>query len=41
VLFRSAKWLCVVVKYTESDAFVFTAYLTDKPKLGARLWPIS
>ena len=36
-----AKWLCVVVKYTESDAFVLTAYLTDKPKLGAPLWPIS
>lgn len=36
-----AKWLCVVVKYTGSDAFVITAYLTDKPKLGESLWPIS
>jgi hypothetical protein len=36
-----AKWLCVVVKYIGSDAFVVTAYLTDKPKLGAPLWPIS
>ena len=34
------KWLCVVVKYMENDAFVVTAYLTDKPKLGEDLWPI-
>lgn len=34
------KWLCVVVKYTENDAFVVTAYLTDKPKPGEDLWPI-
>jgi hypothetical protein len=34
------KWLCVVVKYGESDAFVITAYLTDKPKAGEDLWPI-
>jgi hypothetical protein len=33
------KWLCVVVKYTALDAFVLTAYLTDKPKKGIRLWP--
>ena len=33
------KWLCVVVKYGESDAFVVTAYLTDKPKAGEDLWP--
>ncbi|MGL4942482.1 MAG: hypothetical protein ACRC46_04740 [Thermoguttaceae bacterium] len=33
------KWLCVVVKYAESDAFVVTAYLTDKPKAGENLWP--
>ena len=32
-------WLCVVVKYAESDAFVVTAYLTDKPKAGEDLWP--
>lgn len=34
------KWLCVVVKYPENDAFVVTAYLTDKPKPGEDLWPI-
>ncbi len=34
------KWLCVVVKYAENDAFVVTAYLTDKPKSGEDLWPI-
>ena len=34
------KWLCVVVKYEENDAFVITAYLTDKPKAGEDLWPI-
>jgi hypothetical protein len=33
------KWLCVVVKYLESDAFVLTAFLTDKPKTGEVLWP--
>lgn len=32
------KWLCVVVKYAEVDAFVVTAYLTDKPKSGEDLW---
>lgn len=33
------KWLCVVVKYADNDAFVVTAYLTDKPKAGDDLWP--
>jgi hypothetical protein len=33
------KWLCVVVKYMMDDAFVVTAYLTDKPKVGEDLWP--
>jgi hypothetical protein len=33
------KWLCVVVKYTDNDAFVVTSYLTDKPKAGEDLWP--
>ncbi|MBU3665501.1 MAG: DUF4258 domain-containing protein [Chthoniobacterales bacterium] len=33
------KWLCVVVKCAEHDAFVVTAYLTDKPKAGLDLWP--
>ncbi len=35
----NGKWLCVVVKYLEGDAFVVTAYLTDKPKAGEDLWP--
>ncbi len=33
------KWLCVVVKYQIEDAFVITAYLTDKPKKGEQIWP--
>jgi hypothetical protein len=33
------KWLCVVVKYSPDDAFVVTAYLTDKVKKGEHLWP--
>ena len=33
------KYLCVIVKFTEADAFVLTAYLTDKIKRGAPLWP--
>ncbi len=32
------KWLCVVVKYTEEDAFVLTAYLTDRTKRGHVIW---
>lgn len=35
------KWLCVVVKYLPDDAFVVTAYLTDKLKTGEELWPIN
>lgn len=33
------KWPCVVVKYGALDAFVLTAYLTDKPKKGIPIWP--
>lgn len=33
------EWLCVVVKYAINDAFVVTAYLTDKVKKGEHLWP--
>jgi len=33
------KWLCVAVKYSTDDAFVLTAYLTDKPKKGKQKWP--
>lgn len=32
------KFLCVVVKVVPGDAFVLTAYLTDKPKTGVQLW---
>ena len=31
------KWLCVVVKFLVEDAFILTAYLTDKPKQGESL----
>ena len=33
------KWPCVVVKYLENDAFIITAYLTDKLKQGEQVWP--
>ncbi|MFM7218734.1 MAG: hypothetical protein ACKO21_00680 [Nodosilinea sp.] len=33
-----AKWLCVVVKRLPDDAFIITAYLTDKIKQGVDLW---
>ncbi len=33
------KWLCVVVKSGLEDAFVVTAYLTDRVKKGIQLWP--
>ncbi|HEY6271776.1 MAG TPA: PBECR2 nuclease fold domain-containing protein [Terriglobales bacterium] len=32
------KHLCVVVKATTDDAFVVTAYLTDRAKRGKILW---
>jgi hypothetical protein len=32
------KWLCIVVKYLLNDAFIITAYFTDKPKKGDDLW---
>lgn len=35
------KFLCVVVKVSRQDAFVITAYLTDKVKRGVRIWPKS
>lgn len=35
------KHVCVVVKVSDEDAFVLTAYLTDKPKRGIQLWPTS
>lgn len=33
------KHLCVVVKVRPGDAFVITAYLTDKVKKGRVRWP--
>jgi hypothetical protein len=33
------KFLCVVVKLAGADAFVLTAYLTDRIKRGFPLWP--
>ena len=35
------KFLCVVVKVSADDAFVLTAYLTDRVKKGVQLWPRS
>lgn len=32
------KLLCVVIKHLPEDAFVITAYLTDKIKTGDVLW---
>lgn len=34
------KFLCVVVKTFGADAFVLTAYLTDRINKGVQLWPI-
>lgn len=34
-----SKQLCVVVKAGQHDAFVVTAYLTDKIKRGEVIWP--
>ena len=34
-----AKWLCVVVRaYDDGDAYVRTAYVTNRPKRGEELW---
>lgn len=33
------KWVCVVVKALPAEAFVATAYCTDRIKEGERLWP--
>lgn len=32
------KYLCVVVKSRGEDAFIVTAYFTDRPKRGEALW---
>ncbi len=33
------KWLCVVTKCLDNDAFLLTAYLTNRIKPGELLWP--
>ena len=33
------KWFCIVVKQLKNDAFIITAYLTDRIKKGEILWP--
>lgn len=33
------KYLCVIVKAKQGDAFVRTAYLTDRIKRGVQRWP--
>jgi len=33
------KYLVVMVKYLEQDAFIITAFFTDKEKKGKRIWP--
>jgi molybdopterin synthase catalytic subunit len=33
------KYLCVVVRVAAADAFVLTAYLTDRVKRGVPIWP--
>lgn len=33
------KYLCVVVRAGPDDAFVVTAYLTDRIKQGKIIWP--
>ncbi|MGH7916017.1 MAG: hypothetical protein ACREQE_01000, partial [Candidatus Binataceae bacterium] len=35
------KFVSVVVKVEASDAFVLTAYLTDRPKKGTVVWSAS
>ncbi len=32
------KYLCVVVRFAPEDAFMLTAYLTNRPKEGEVLW---
>jgi hypothetical protein len=33
------QYLTVIVKVKQGDAFVLTAYLTDRIKRGVQLWP--
>ena len=33
------RWICAVVKQTNTEAFLVTAYPTDSVKEGTRIWP--
>lgn len=35
----TCKYLVVVVKYLDGDAFVITAFFTDREKRGEQIWP--
>jgi hypothetical protein len=35
---KGDKWVCVVVKFLENDAFISTAYLTRRIILGELIW---
>lgn len=37
---RGDKWVCVVVKALPDEAFLVSAYVTDRIKEGELLWPI-
>lgn len=32
-------WTCVVIKAINLEAFIITAYITDKIKEGVKIWP--
>ena len=34
------RWICAVVKQSETGAFLLTAYPSDAIKEGTRIWPI-
>jgi len=33
------RWTCAVVKRTQNEGFLVTAYPTDAIKEGVRIWP--
>jgi hypothetical protein len=35
----ASRWTCAVVKRTNDEAFLVTAYPTDAIKEGDRVWP--
>lgn len=36
---RGDKWVCVVVKRLHGEAFLVSAYVTDRIKEGEMIWP--